>query len=55
MVVNQEPDSEVTAETKIDESDGGARPVSLAQRLKRMLPRLGNYLQKLHGREMGCR
>ena len=38
MAENQEPDSEVTAHTKIDENDGGARPVSLMLRLRRMLP-----------------
>ena len=51
MAVNQEPDSEVTADSKIDENDGGARPVSLSLRLKRMFPRLGNCRQKLQWRD----
>ena len=51
MAVNQVPDSEVTAETKIDENDGGARPVSSVLRLRRMFPRLGNCRQKLQSRD----
>ena len=49
MAVNQ--DSEITAETKSDENDGGARPVSLALRLRRIFPRLGNCRQKLRSRD----
>ena len=49
MAVNQ--DSQVTVETKIDEKDGGARPVSLALRLRRMFPRLGNCHQRLRSRD----
>ena len=51
MAVNQVPDYEVTAETKIDENDVGARPVSLAMILRRMFPRLGNCRQKLQSRD----
>ena len=51
MAVNQ--DSKLTAETKSDENDGGARPVSLALGLRRMFPRLENC--RSYGREMGCR
>ena len=49
MAVDQ--DSEVTAETKIDENDGGARPLSLGLRLRRMFPRLGNCHHKLWPRD----
>ena len=51
MAVNQEPDSEVTAETELDEIDGGHTAYFMASKLKRIFPRHGNCNQKLRSRD----
>ena len=50
MAIDQEQDSEVTSEIKIDEIDG-ARPVSRPLRLKRMFLRSRNCHQKQRSRD----
>ena len=51
MTVNQVSNYEVTAETKIDENDGGGTTCLLVLRLIKMFPRLGNCHQKLRPRD----
>ena len=51
MEVNREPDPEVTAETKLDEVDGGGTTYIMSVEIEKDIPRLGNCRQKLRSRD----
>ena len=41
MAVNQEPDSEVTADTKVDENDGGGTTCFVGVEIEKDVPPVG--------------
>ena len=51
MPINQEPDSEVTADTKINENDGGGTTCFIGVEIEKDVPPLRNCRQKLRSRD----